>query len=64
MYNICWDKDNTVIMSDGNTTRPDRHLLDKHQIRSNGRMKVDENSETVQTVSIIKSVLQQHIKNV
>ena len=62
MCNICWDKGSAVIMSGSNTTRPSRHLLEKHQIRSDGQIEIGENSETVQAVSAPKSVLQQHIE--
>ena len=44
-------------MSDDNMTRFNKYLFNKYQIRSNDRIKVNENSKTIQTVSITKSVL-------
>ena len=32
IYNICWDKDNVVIMFENNTTRSNRYLLEKYWI--------------------------------
>ena len=45
-------------MSGDNTTRLIRHLLEKHRIQSDNQIKTNENSKTVQTVLITKSVLQ------
>ena len=65
MCNICWDKGSAVVMSRSNTTRPSRHLLEKHRIQSDGQIEAGENSEIAQAAQaapITKSVLQQHIE--
>ena len=56
LCNICWDKGISQVYSASNTTRPGRHLAQKHRIQSNGEL--EEISETT-TSSMAKSVLQQ-----
>lgn len=63
LCNICWDKGDTVIKSASNTTRPAKHLLEKHHILSDGSIaETIRNSQPTQTASIGSSVLQLQIK--
>ena len=56
LCNLCWDRGSTKVYSASNTTRPGRHLLDKHQINSSSELK--ETSDQLQiSKSIAKSVL-------
>ena len=51
-------------MSASNTTRANKHLLEKHRIRGSKQTEEaeeEENSDTAQAVSITRSVLQQQI---
>jgi len=49
-------------MSGANTTRPNKHLLEKHRISSEKRVQIeDEESQTTQAAPIVRSVLQQQI---
>jgi hypothetical protein len=46
-------------MSGVNTTRPSKHLLEKHRIQSEMPGEIEEDSETAQKAPIARSVMQQ-----
>ena len=64
LCHLCWDNKRIMVMSASNTTRANKHLLEKHRIRGGKQTEEaeeEENSDTAQAVSVTRSVLQQQI---